>query len=235
MNSGYADHFSGYSAADAEPDVRAAFIRKTYLHLAGAILAFVVIEFLLMNSPLAKPLVSVMFSGRYAWLIVLGAFMGVSMLANWWATSQTSAAMQYLGLGLYVVAEAVIFLPLLFLANLYFPGAILSAGFLTLLLFVTLTATVFITRRDFSFLGPILMIGGFVALGAIVLSLVIGFNMGIIFSAVMVLFAGGTILYNTSNVLHRFNPDQHVAASLSLFASVALLFWYILQLFMSRR
>ena len=176
-----------------------------------------------------------MFSGRLAWLIVLVAFMGVSLLANWWANSQTSTAMQYLGLGLYVVAEAVIFLPLLFLANLYFPGAIFSAGFLTLLLFVTLTATVFITRKDFSFLGPILMIGGFVALGAIVLSLVIGFNMGIIFSAVMVLFAGGTILYNTSNVLHRFNPNQHVAASLSLFASVALLFWYILQLFMSRR
>ena len=54
MNNGYADHFSGYSAADAEPDVRAAFIRKTYLHLAGAILAFVVIEFLLMNSPIAS-------------------------------------------------------------------------------------------------------------------------------------------------------------------------------------
>lgn len=235
MNTGYTDHFSGYSVADAEPDVRAAFIRKTYLHLAGAILAFVVLEFLLLNSPIAKPLVSIMFSGRLAWLVVLGAFMGVSMLANWWANSQTSSGMQYLGLGLYVAAEAVIFLPLLFLANLYFPGAILSAGFLTLLLFVTLTATVFITRKDFSFLGPILMIAGFVALGVIVLSLVIGFNMGIIFSAVMVLFAAGTILYNTSNVLHRFNPNQHVAASLSLFASVALLFWYILQLFMSRR
>ncbi len=235
MNTGYSDHFSGYSAADAEPDVRAAFIRKTYLHLAGAILAFVAIEFLLMNSPIAAPLTSVLFGGRLAWLVVLAAFMGVSYLANWWANSQTSPAMQYLGLALYVAAEAVIFLPLLFLANLYFPGAILSAGFLTLLLFVTLTATVFITRKDFSFLGPILMIGGFVALGAIGLSLVIGFNMGIIFSAVMVLFAGGTILYNTSNVLHRFNPNQHVAASLALFASVALLFWYILQLFMSRR
>ncbi|HEV7646474.1 MAG TPA: Bax inhibitor-1 family protein [Pyrinomonadaceae bacterium] len=235
MSTGYTDHFSSYSAADAQPDVRAAFIRKTYLHLAGAILAFVAIEFLLMNSPIAAPLTRVMFSGRLAWLVVLAAFMGVSYLANWWANSQTSTGMQYLGLGLYVVAEAVIFLPLLFLANLYFPGAILSAGFLTLLLFVTLTATVFITRKDFSFLGPILMIGGFVALGAIGLSLVIGFNMGIIFSAVMVLFAGGTILYNTSNVLHRFNPDQHVAASLALFASVALLFWYILQLFMSRR
>ncbi len=235
MNTGYNDHFSSYSVADSEPQVRAAFIRKTYMHLAGAILAFIVLEFFLVNSPIAEPLTRTLFSGRFSWFIVLAAFMGVSMLANWWANSQASTGLQYLGLGLYVVAEAVIFLPLLYLANRFYPGAILSAGVMTVLLFLTLTMTVFVTRRDFSFLGPILMIGGFVALGVIVLSLAIGFNMGIIFSAVMVLFAAGSILYNTSNVMHKYNPNQHVAASLSLFASVALLFWYILQIVMSRR
>lgn len=235
MNSGYTDHFSGYSAAEAEPEVRAAFIRKTYLHLAGAILAFIVLEFFLVNSPIAEPLTRALIGTRWTWFIVLGAFMGVSMLANWWANSQTSSAMQYLGLGLYVVAEAIIFLPLLYIANWYFPGAILSAGVMTVLLFLTLTMTVFVTRKDFSFLGPILMISGFVALGVIVLSAMFGFSLGIIFSAVMVLFAAGSILYNTSNVLHQYNPNQHVAASLSLFASVALLFWYILQIVMSRR
>jgi FtsH-binding integral membrane protein len=235
MNTGYSDHFSGYSAAESEPQVRAAFVRKTYMHLAGAILAFIVLEFLLVNSPLAEPLTRTLFSGRFAWFIVLAAFMGVSMLANWWANSQTSTGLQYLGLGLYVVAEAVIFLPLLFVANRFYPGTIMSAGIMTVLLFLTLTMTVFVTRKDFSFLAPILMISGFVALGVIGLSLAIGFNLGIIFSAIMVLFAAGSILYNTSNVMHRYNPDQHVAASLSLFASVALLFWYILQIFMSRR
>ena len=235
MNTGYTDHFSGYSVADAEPDVRAAFIRKTYLHLAGAILAFVVLEFLLLNSPIAKPLASIMFSGRLAWLVVLGAFMGVSMLANWWANSQASIGMQYLGLGLYVAAEAVIFLPLLMFANIQAPGAIFSAGIMTVLLFFTLTATAFVTRKNFSFLGPILMIGGFVALGVIVLSAIFGFNLGIIFSGIMILFAGAAILYNTSNVLHQYNPNQHVAASLTLFASVALLFWYILRLFIGMR
>jgi FtsH-binding integral membrane protein len=235
MNTGYTDHFSGYSAADAEPEVRASFIRKTYLHLAGAILAFVVLEFLLINSPLAVPLVRLMFTGRAAWLVVLAAFMGVSYLANWWANSQTSPGMQYLGLGLYVVAEAVIFLPLLMFANIQFPGAIFSAGIMTILLFVTLTFTVFITKKDFSFLGPILMIGGFVALGVIVLSLIFGFTLGVIFSGIMIFFAGAAILYNTSNVLHQYNPNQHVAASLTLFASVALLFWYILRLFIGMR
>jgi FtsH-binding integral membrane protein len=142
--------------------------------------------------------------------------------------------MQYLGLGLYVVAEAIIFLPLLTIASRY-PGAIFSAGVMTLLLFLTLTMTVIVTRTDFSFLAPILMIGSFVALGVIVLSIIFGFNLGILFSGIMVLFAAGAILYNTSKVMNDYGPDQHVAASLSLFASVGLLFWYLVQIFMSRR
>jgi FtsH-binding integral membrane protein len=51
----------------------------------------------------------------------------------------------------------------------------------------------------------------------------------------MIVLASGYILYDTSNVLHRYRTDQHVAAALALFASVAILFWYVLRLFMSRR
>jgi len=50
----------------------------------------------------------------------------------------------------------------------------------------------------------------------------------------MVAFAGTAILYNTSQVLHNYNTKQHVAASLTLFAGIALLFWYILSIFSSR-
>ena len=60
------------------------------------------------------------------------------------------------------------------------------------------------------------------------------FNLGNLFAGVMVAFAAAYILYYTSNILHHYRLDQHVAASLALFASVALLFWYILQLFMNR-
>ena len=55
-----------------------------------------------------------------------------------------------------------------------------------------------------------------------------GFSLGLWFSLAMIVLAAGSILYNTSNVLHRFRLDQHVAASLSLFASVALLLYYVL-------
>ena len=141
--------------------------------------------------------------------------------------------MQYAGLALYVIAEAVIFVPLLYIAANFSSGDVIpKAGIVTLGLFLGITSVVFLTRKDFSFLGPILAIGGFIALGFIFSGIVFGFGLGSIFSFVMVAFAGAAILYNTSNILHQYRTDQHVAASLTLFASVALLFWYILQIFM---
>jgi FtsH-binding integral membrane protein len=212
---------------------RAAFIRRTYTHLALAVLAFIVVEYLLLQMPFAGAMAQAMVGG-FSWLIVLAAFMGVSWLAHRWAESDTSIQKQYLGLGLYVVAQAVIFLPLLYVAAYYSSADVIPiAGFMTSFLFAGLTATVFITRKDFSWMRSILTIGGFVALGLIATSIIFGFSLGIIFSGVMILFASVAILYDTSNILHHYRTDQHVAASLSLFASVALLFWYILQFFMS--
>lgn len=235
MNEYYTSTF-GNTAADALPADRATFIRKTYIHLAGAILAFVGIEAYLMVSGLAFQITQTMFGTQWGWLLVLLAFMGVSMLANWWASSQTSKPMQYLGLGLYTVAEAIIFAPLLWLAQIKAGGGvILEAGVVSIGLFLGITAVVFLTKKDFSFLGPILMIGGFVALGAIVASIAFGFSLGTLFAFIMVAFAGASILYETSNVMHRYNTNQHVAASLSLFASIALLFWYILRIYMGSR
>lgn len=237
MNTTYEDFKTSYSAAEAMPEERASFIRKTYLHLAGAVLAFTLIEFFIFSTGRAEAITETMLGGRWSWLIVLLAFMGISMLAQWWATSQTSKALQYAGLAVFTVAEAIIFVPLLFLAaaksNSY--EIFGQAGITTLGLFLGLTAVVFLTKKDFSFLGPILTIGGFVALGFIAAGIMFGFSLGNIFSFVMVAFAGGAILYDTSNILHRYRTDQHVAASLSLFASVALLFWYILRIFMGSR
>jgi hypothetical protein len=163
--------------------------------------------------------------------------MFVSYVADRWASSATSVGMQYAGLGLYVVAEAVIFVPILYIAKAMDPtmGLIGSAAITTLALFGGLTAVVFITRKDFSFLRGILMFGGFAAIGLIVVAVLFQFTLGPIFIYAMIALACGYILYYTSNVLHHYRIGQHVAAALALFAAVALLFWYILQLFMSRR
>ena len=222
-------------ASDAEAVDRARFIRRTYFHLAAAILAFVALECVLLNVPGVENLVGLMVGG-YGWLITLGAFIGVSWVADKWARSDAGPAMQYLGLGLYVVAESVIFLPLLFIAAYRSsPEVIPMAGIITGLLFAGLTCTAFITRKDFSFLGGILMIGGFVAMGIIICSILFGFNLGLLFSGVMVLFAGGSILYTTSNIIHHYRTDQPVAAALALFSGVMLLLWYVLRFVMGSR
>jgi FtsH-binding integral membrane protein len=226
--------FSGPAALAAE-DARATFIRRTYLHLAGAIAAFVAIEaaiFTLVPVAALDSVMQLMFASRWGWLVVLAGFMGVSWLAQTWASSDTSQSAQYLGLSLYVIAEAIIFVPLLYIAGQIAPAAIPAAGVLTLVMFGGLTALVFITRSDLTSWGKYLWCAGFAALGVIIAGAIFGFDLGVWFSGVMIALASAYILYDTSNVLHRYRTEQYVAAALALFASVALLFWYILRLMM---
>jgi FtsH-binding integral membrane protein len=225
-----------YVVADAPAEARATFIRRTYSHLAGAILAFIALETVFFQLGLPRMFTNVIFSLPFGWLIVLGAFIGVSWLAEYWANSATSITTQYWGLGIYVVAEAVIFMPLLFFAvSKSTADVIPTAAIITGLLFGGLTYTAFTVKTDFSFLGGILKIGGFIALGVIVCACIWGFTLGLMFSSIMVVFAAGGILYTTGGILHRYNTNQHVAAALSLFAAVALMFWYVLRILMRAR
>jgi hypothetical protein len=214
-------------------EARAAFLTRTYVHLFGAIAGFTAIEAYLFTSGLAEPIAVTMLGG--SWLIVLGAFMIVGWLASRAAHAATSQATQYAALAGFVAAEAIIFVPLLFIAQSVAPGVIQSAAFVTLFGFTGLTLVVYQTRKDFSFLGGILRWAGIAALALIVGGVIFGFQLGTFFSVAMIGFAGAAILYDTSNVLHHYPEDRHVGAALELFASVALMFWYVLQLFMGSR
>jgi FtsH-binding integral membrane protein len=222
------------TVAQARPNERAIFIQKTYTHLAGAVGAFIVVEFILFQTGIAEALFNFVAASRFSWLAILGGFAILGWLAGQMAQKADSESTQYAGLGIYVVGEAIIFAPLLYIAASFSDGNVIpTAGILTLLLFAGLTTVAFTTRKDFTFLGGILKIGGFVALGLILCSVIFGFSLGLFFSVVMVVFASAAILYDTSKVMRHYAPHQHVAASLELFASVALLFWYILQIVMS--
>lgn len=219
--------------AQALVNERAQFIVRTYGHLFGAILAFTGLEVFLFTSGLALPIARTALQGN--WLIVLGAFMLVSWLATHAAGTSASKLGQYFGLGLYVVAQGLIFVPMLYLAEMRAEGTIASAAGVTLLGFAGLTAVAFVTRKDFSFLRGFIMWGGIVALLAIVGSAIFGLSLGTFFSVAMVGLAGAAILYDTSNILHHYPTDRYVGASLHLFASVAMMFWYILRIFMGSR
>jgi FtsH-binding integral membrane protein len=226
-----------YVVAQEQPQERAEFIRKTYAHLAGAVGAFIAIETLLVQSGIAATLARAL-TGGFTWLAVLAGFSLLGWFSRGLASRADSVGLQYLGLGIYVVAEALLFAPLIYIASsLSDPTVIPTAGILTTLMFVGLTAVALTTGKDFTFLGGALKIGGFVALGLIICSAIFGFHLGLFFSVLMVGFAMAAILYDTSQIMTQFSKDQYVAASLSLFASVALLFWYVLRIVMdmSRR
>ncbi|MGK7890472.1 MAG: Bax inhibitor-1 family protein [Leptolyngbyaceae cyanobacterium] len=225
------------TVAAARPSERAEFIKKTYLHLAGAVGAFIGVEFLLFQLGIARLLTEFVAGSRFGFLLLLGGFAVLGWMSRSFVAKADDINTQYMGLGLYVVGEAIIFAPILYIASIMTDdGSIIStAAVLTLAMFGGLTAIAFTTKRDFTFLGGILKVGGFIALGLILCSTLFGFTLGLFFSVLMVGFASAAILYDTSKVMHHYSTSQYVAASLELFASVALLFWYILRIVMASR
>jgi len=223
----------GSDVAVSRSSERALFIRRTYAHLAGALLAFIGLEALLVTQVPNDVVVRLFGGGGFSWLIVLAAFMGASWLARMWAQSGTSTGMQYLGLGLYVVAEAIICWPLVWVASMYTDKTIIpTAGILTLAVFGGLTMSVLLTGKDYSPLRPILSVACWIAFGVIIAACIFGFSLGLLFSFAMVALLAGMILYQTSQIILHWPTNMYVAAALELFASIATLFWYILRILM---
>lgn len=221
------------AAPSSEVAARRLFLIRTYQHLLGAVVAFVFLEIVYFKTGIAETIAGGLLS--VSWLVVLGGFIVVGWIARGFAASPRSRTLQYVGLAGYVLAESLIFVPLLYVADAVAPGAIRSAASLTVLAFAGLTAIVFATGEDFSFLAGLLRFAGLLALIAIVGAVLFGMHLGTWFSLAMVGVAGGAVLVDTSRALQGDRLDSPVSASLELFASVALLFWYVVRLFLSRR
>ena len=230
---------------------RVAFLRKTYGLLGVALIGFAVLTAGMMRFATES---SLRFSawalnGRLNWLIVLGLFMLVGYIARRLAFSETSRGLQLLGLGLYIAVQSALLQPLLWILIFRFGDrAMLNSGILlsgqagsilmqavviTLAIFIGLTLTVFISKKDFSFLGGALTIASFAVLGVILASMLFGFSLGALFCGAVILILAGYILYETSMVMSAFPPTAYVAAALMLFSTIATLFWYVLRLLMS--
>ena len=221
------------SEAYVQTNSRADFITRTYNHLIGAIFAFTGLEIYLFKSGLAETIARKMLSVN--WLFILGGFMIIGWIASRAAHTARSLPAQYAALAAYVVAEALIFVPLLYVAATSVGVSVIkSAAYVTIFSFIGLSAIAHITKKDFSFLRGIVMWGFVIALVLIVAGVMFGFQLGVYFSVAMVALAGCAILYDTSNIIHHYPDDRYVGAALELFASVAVMFWYVLRIFMSR-
>lgn len=212
-----------------------AFKKKTHTHVAGGVLLFVLFEYLFLQSATIVEFALSMTQG-YKWLLLLGGFMLITSYAESTALKTSDKNLQYLAYSGYVFAQAFIFVPLIYIAISYTNNfdIIKQAGIVTLALFVGISSIVFITKKDFSFIRAGLSVGFFIAIGLIIAGTLFGFNLGLWFSVGMCVLAAESILYQTSNLVHKFSTDDYIPAALGLFASLMLLFWYVLQIFMSR-
>lgn len=218
--------------AATSAEERSDFIWKCYAHVVGAILAFAAIEVYFFTTGIAQAIAAPMLQN---WWLVLGAF----ILVSWGATHVTyrvqSKGAQYAAFAVFIFAEALIFAPMLYMAEAVAPGVIDSAAGITVLGCVGLMTVAHLTRKDFSFLGGMLKWGFFLALALIASSLIFGMKLGSWFSVLMIGFAGAAVLWDTSNIIRHYHKEQYVAAAMALFASIAMMFWYILRFMIGNR
>lgn len=222
---------AGFFTTDARAAARGEFLRRTYSHLFGAILVFVGIQAAILSIPNIELSLARVFGNPWSPLFIIGGVLFTSFVANSWAHNGTSRAIQYAGLGLYTLVEAILFTPLIWFASTHTgPDTIPMAGFITLAIFGALTIIVFMTGANFSFLRSFLWLGSMVSIGFVLYAIFFQVTLGIIFPCAMVLLASGWILYDTSKVLHDYENHQYVGAALELFSSIAMLFWYVLRI-----
>lgn len=220
------------AVADAAVDVRFDFMKRTYGYLMAGIATFVALEIFLFTTGLGETIA--MFAISTNWLLILGAF----MVANWLASSFLFKAKTRSGqlgaYGLIILAQALIFTPMLYIAFQNMPEAVGQAAAVSTVGFLGLSGVAITSSKDFSFLGSLLKWGGIAAILLIGLSVLFGMNLGVWFSVAMIAFAGGAILWETQQILRTYPEGTELVAAVSLFSSVMLLFWYVLRLFMSR-
>ena len=223
--------------ATLDEATRSEFLSRVYQHLLAAVVAFVAFEALLINLGIAREIYELVSGGGGRWLIVLGGFMVVNWLATNAAHDILNPSRQYAGLFGMAAGEALIFAPFLHYVFEVEGGGtttVLAAAVITAIGFAGLSAVALVTRADLSFLRPILLWTGVCALVLIVSALLFGFELGVWFSVAMIALAGGSILYQTQTIMRRYPAEAYVGAAVQLFASVMLLFWYVLRL-LSRR
>lgn len=217
---------------------RAAFVMRVYQHVLAAVGAFVAIEVLFFNAGIAEKIYDWTWgSGSgLTWLGVLALFMVGQWFVNAAASDLGNPARQYAGLFGSSFIYAILFAPMLhYVYKIQNSGSdVISAAVVTIIGFAILSAIAFQTRRDLSFMRPMVMWGFGGAALLIVASLIFGWNLGTWFSVGMVALAGAAILYQTQDIIRRFPANAHVAGAVQLFGSLMTMFWYVLRIFMSR-
>lgn len=228
-NNPYASNISTASSS------RSAIVSRIYMNLAGAVCAYALLVALIFMTVGIEPILAFFASSAKATsLIILALCFAGPFIGNAILKAFPNRAGQYAVLGYYVVFETIITLPILAMAAWFFDASVVwSAVALTFSLFLALSAAVFMTRADFSFLRAAILFGSIGSFIVILVAILFGFSLGVWFSAAMVALACLYILYETSQIMRNAQEGLEVLYAINLFTSVVMLFFYILRLVMS--
>jgi FtsH-binding integral membrane protein len=238
-----------FIVADAPAADRAAFFRRTYGLVAIGFAAFAALLAIFFvgfdqRSGIAFAVFAGLGSmisslGGWSILLVMLAFWGATTVAQSLAFNRASRGTQYAGLGLYVILEALIFIPLIGYVILSTKGnastVLLPAGIVTAGMIAGLTALVFMTNLDFSFLKVAIILGSFAVLAIVIVAAIAGLSLGAWFSIAMIVLMATVILYQTNEIKNTLETDQHVAAAFILFSSFVTLLFYVIRFFAGGR
>ncbi|SFX04451.1 Bax inhibitor-1/YccA family protein [Marinospirillum alkaliphilum] len=109
-------------------------------------------------------------------------------------------------------------------------NVVVSALSMTALVFFGLSAVALVTKKDFSFLGKFLLVGGLVLIAGIVANLFLGMaGLHLALSAGFVIFASALILFQTSEIVHG-GETNYIRATVGLFVAIYNLFVSLLAL-----
>jgi len=214
--------------ANCSPEIRAGFIRKVYGILSMQLILTVVgaATFMFVESARSFALSS-------TGVFYTALFLPFPVLFALFCYKNKHPANMYL-LTLFTVCEA--YTVGVICAVYYEQGygeIVLQALLLTAAVFISLTSYVFVTKKDFSWMGGALYMGLIILLvwGVINMLFPIGGGLGrAVFSLMGALLFSGYILYDTSNIMLHMGPDDYIMASVSLYLDIINLFLYLLEI-----
>lgn len=223
-------------AFEAAASERATFLKKVYSLLLAGVLVFAGSLWATANVPavagLAEGLWRGIARGGLGWVIYFGIFAG-----GFWLVHAVARVfpLNLIAFFAWSFLLALLLSPIVLFAAHAAPATLNMASAVTAMTFSGLTAFVMITGKDFSFLRGILFLGMW---GLVVLSLcgwLFGFGWPLWGSGLGVLLFAGYILYDTSEILHRYPTTMAVSAAVVLFTDVVLLFKHVLIILLSLR
>lgn len=215
------------TAARASVEERMGFIRKVYALFFAATL-FAIGGVMLGLS--FKPLLQFAFEHPLImFFIMIGGVLGAQAMRH-------VRGLNLVALFGFTTLTGVVISPLIAVILQINPSSILAAGVLTVGIFGGLTAYVFISKKDFSFMRGMVTTGLIVVILAGVVNIFLGSSaLGFAVAAATLLLFSGFVLYDTSNIIRRYPTNEYVAGALSLYLDAFNIFLALLRIFNSGR